>query len=104
MVLMLMDWKNKGNLIINNDMRYFMIDKNYNPNAWDDLIDALSSESQQVKDKSNSDLITYLKANIKDIEFDDLMPLYDALTDNERFGRHVLSDDEMLKLIEDGEL
>ena len=99
MVLMLMDWKKKIKAIINNDMRYLLVDKYYNPNAWDDVIKAMSSESYHVEHSSNSDLITYLKANIKDIEFDDLLPLYDAVTDNDRFGRH-MSENAILELLD----
>ena len=80
-------------------MRYLLVDKYYNPNAWDDVIKAMSSESYHVEHSSNSDLITYLKANIKDIEFDDLLPLYDAVTDNDRFGRH-MSENAILELLD----
>lgn len=96
---MWMNLKNNVGLLINEDMRYLLVDRNYNPNAWDDVIKAMSSESYHVEHSSNSDLITYLKANIKDIDFDDLLPLYDAVTDNERFGRHMMTDAEMLELI-----
>lgn len=96
---MWMNWKNKVECLINEDMRYLLVDKNYNPNAWDDVIKAMSSESYHVEHSSNSDLITYLKANIKDIEFDDLLPLYDAVTDNDRFGRH-MSENAILELLD----
>ena len=95
---MWMNWKNKVECLINEDMRYLLVDKYYNPNAWDDVIKAMSSESYHVEHSSNSDLITYLKANIKDIEFDDLLPLYDAVTDNDRFGRH-MSENAILELL-----
>jgi len=102
MVLMWMNWKNKVECLINEDMRYLLVDKYYNPNAWDDVIKAMSSESYHVEHSSNSDLITYLKANIKDIEFDDLLPLYDAVTDNDRFGRH-MSENAILELLDGGD-
>ena len=96
---MWMNWKNKVECLINEDMRYLLVDKYYNPNAWDDVIKAMSSESYHVEHSSNSDLITYLKANIKDTEFDDLLPLYDAVTDNDRFGRH-MSENAILELLD----
>lgn len=96
---MWMNWKNKVECLINEDMRYLLVDKYYNPNAWDDVIKAMSSESYHVEHSSNSDLITYLKANINDIEFDDLLPLYDAVTDNDRFGRH-MSENAILELLD----
>ena len=73
MVLMLMNLKNKENLIINEDMRYFMIDENYNPNAWENLSNALgNSEPYRVENSSNTELIFHLKSYINEMKDDDL--------------------------------
>ena len=81
---MLMNLKSKVNLIINEDMRYFMIDENYNPNAWENLSNALgNSEPFQVENSSNTELIFHLKSYINEMNNDDLWPLYNAATDNE---------------------
>ena len=77
-----------------------MVDKTYNGDGWNGLFESLAnSESYHVEHASSSELISHLKKHIKDIDFDDLMPLYDAVTDNERYGRHMMSEAEMLELI-----
>ena len=100
MVLMWMNWKSKANLIINDDMRYVVWDNRYNKDGFDGLYKALEdSESHHVEHASSDELIAHLKKYIKDIDPDDLLNLYDAVTDNERFGRNMLTDAEMLQLI-----
>ena len=97
---MWMNWKSNVELIVNEDMRYLLMDANYNPHAWDNLVNALmNSKICDVENSSNGDLIAFLKKHIKDIEFDDLMPLYDAVTDNERFGRNMMSEQEMIEFL-----
>ena len=79
-----MNLKNKVNLIINEDMRYFMIDENYNPNAWENLSNAFgNSETYEVENSSNTELIFHLKSYVNEMNNDDLWPLYNAATDNE---------------------
>ena len=65
-------------------MRYFMIDENYNPNAWENLSNALgNSEPYHVENSSNTELIFHLKSYIKEMNDDDLLPLYNAAIGNE---------------------
>jgi len=99
MVLMWMNWKNKANLIINDDMRYLLVDKNYNPHAWDDMMNALASESYHVEHSSNDDLIIHLKRNINEMNKDDLQQLQKALYDEDS----LFNKDDILARIEDGD-
>lgn len=100
MVLMWMNLKDKAKLIINNDMRYFLFDENYDEHAWDDMMNALAgSESYQVENSTNYELIEYLKIHINEMNKNDLQPLSDALKVNDD-----LFDERMiLESIEDGD-
>lgn len=98
MVLMLMNLKDKLEIVINEDMRYFYFDENYNEHAWDNLINALTnSEPYHVENSTNDDLIIYLKANIKEMNKADLQLLHDALSDED----NLFNEDEILAIIED---
>ena len=100
MVLMWMNLKNKSDLIINEDMKYWMIDENYNPNAWDDMINAFAeSESYHVENSSNHELIEYLKIHIHEMNKDDLQPLSDAVTVND----DLFDENMILESLEDGD-
>ena len=80
-------------------MRYFLLDENYNPNAWDNLVNALSnSKICDVENTSNGELIAHLKKHINKIDNDDLWPLYDAATDNER--QELIDENHILELLE----
>lgn len=98
MVLMLMNLKDKLEIVINEDMRYFYFDENYDEHAWDNLINALTnSEPYHVENSTNDDLIIYLKANIKEMNKADLQLLHDALSDED----NLFNEDEILAIIED---
>lgn len=100
MVLMWMNWKNKANLIINDDMRYLLVDKNYNPHAWDDMMKALAdSEPAHVERASSDELISYLKRHINEMNKDDLQQLQKALYDEDS----LFNKDDILARIEDGD-
>ena len=95
---MLMNLKDKLEIVINEDMRYFYFDENYNEHAWDNLINALTnSEPYHVENSTNDDLIIYLKANIKEMNKADLQLLHDALSDED----NLFNEDEILAIIED---
>lgn len=99
MVLMLMDWKKKIKAIINNDMRYLLVDKYYNPNAWDDMMKAIAdSEPAHVERASADELIDYLKRYINEMNKDDLQQLHDALYDEDS----LFNEDDILAYIENG--
>jgi len=100
MVLMWMNLKDKMDSIINDGMRYVMMDNRYNKDGFNSLYKALEdSESYHVEHASSDELIAHLKRYIRHIDFDDLLNLYDAVTDNERFGRNMMTDAEMLQMI-----
>ena len=95
---MLMNLKDKLEIVINEDMRYFYFDENYDEHAWDNLINALTnSEPYHVENSTNDDLIIYLKANIKEMNKADLQLLHDALSDED----NLFNEDEILAIIED---